>query len=390
MTRKKRDRSNHDNRMGATAGTRASRAKAQKKAKKAEAKAKKAHSSFVSPHAVAAIAMNLNIITTEAVPTRQQRDPDAPPPKRIKKKQSAKPFSGIHSGLFARIGASDTIDFASIAAEPPTCLSKSCKYQCCAAEGAWQQQNAADKSAKVREYQDAMRSAHDEDGKQGADAYLVALIAVSTSLAAGSRRFVKRKPVVEFQKGDCAWCRTVPGDIERDHYCRKGICPRWRDAMVYATSTAPKRSSFYLPPLADGGPKQRVSRTFFQALFHVNQVRIKRLQDRQRAVDATTMSSQSGKHGNHSCMSEEDVANLEGELLLALSTSEDHYERADRTDRYLTLADDVTFSSLWWGFCEKYDTPFAEQCVRVGFKFGLHDKKHQPSDDVYTADIAVS
>ena len=173
-----------------------------------------------------------------------------------------------------------------------------------------------------------------------------------------------------FTKGGCSWCNTLPGDIQRNHKFTFKQCPKFFEGNTFILTSVIPKTQYVLPPMESGQMPLRVSRTFWCSTFLVSYFgkRLRRLIAGPTVCNFNFLASLQGKHGNHKCISEQTWSELLGVLVGELSASEDHWQRFDRADDWVCLANGVSFASIWWKFRVVYDKPFGDQCKRLRHK----------------------
>ena len=168
-----------------------------------------------------------------------------------------------------------------------------------------------------------------------------------------------------FTKGGCSWCNTLPGDIQRNHKFAFKQCPKFFEGNTFILTSVIPKTQYVLPPMESGQMPLRVSRTFWCSTFLVSYFgkRLRLLIAGSTVCNFNFLVSLQGKHGNHKCISEQTWSELLGVLVGELSASEDHWQRFDRADDWVCLANGVSFASIWWKFRVVYDKPFGDQCM---------------------------
>ena len=284
--------------------------------------------------------------------------------------------------LFARVPNGTAIDHDNIG--PWECKSFQCECTCCTRP----QEYTAE---AVRQIRDTARTARTINGKTGFHNYLRTLIVRKTDRAPKSNPFSGRKRITPDQGyvlGGCRYCNTIEGHLDRNHTFRK--CPRKLEGEMAAENAAMTQHHYYMPPLANGMARRRVSRSFFQSVFRLGQKHMKKLRVATEVVDLLTDGT--GRHGAHASSLTLEVKTLVLDTVLKfVSAAEDHYEKMDRVaSRWLTLGEGVPWADVWWDFISTFHPECAQQCLRLKYKPGIDLQKDRPSDAAYRNDEAGS
>jgi hypothetical protein len=364
-------------------------------------KRKRAHGGFVSPLPSSEEAVQAN--PAPATAPRVLRPTNQPPPKKagVKGPASWKKNLGPKTGLWRRRvdGEIDMDHFGSL--NYKSACGPSCKKEC--HQGRLSDMSQQQFGQVVKSAQDAVRGAYKSlngagfPRKQpGADKVVRDRMMPVWNLAGANTEVLRRRrqisPQQGFVKGGCRWCNTIidvgPGN-DRNHQCREGPCPCYDDAKVFARNYAPSHWKYTLQPSADGGRPFEVSRPFFQAVYQIGQLRLKRLKLSHTKVNPLDADSKTGKHNNQKKLRHADIKRFEKIMAANLSASGNHYVKHDDACKLQSFAQNVTRASLWWEFCERYDKPFTDQAKRLGYRHSLDKKDQCPSLEIFAQDIAL-